>query len=56
MQVVSRLLTIVWIVVGLVLISIFVAVLTVSLTVIVSTENRSALYGAKVGLSYLGAS
>lgn len=51
MEVVSRLITIVWIVIGLVLISIFVAVLTVSLTVI-ATENRSALYGAKVGLSY----
>ena len=50
-EVVSRLITIVWIVIGLVLISIFVAVLTVSLTII-ATENQSALYGAKVGLSY----
>ena len=47
-DVVSRLITIVWIVIGLVLISIFLATLTVSLTVIAATENRSALYGAKV--------
>lgn len=48
-RVVSKLITIVWIVIGLVLISIFVAILTVSLTII-ATENRSALYGAKVGI------
>ena len=54
MEVISRLITIVWTVIGLTLISIFVAVLTVSLTVIV-TESRSVLYGAKVGLSYCGA-
>ena len=51
-RVVSRLITISWIIIGLVLISIFLAVLTVALTV-TTTENQIILYGTKVGLYFI---
>lgn len=48
LKVISRLLTIAFILVGLVLLSVFVAILTVSLTVKVA-EETGMIYGAKVG-------
>ena len=48
-KVVSKLLTIVWILVGLVLISIFVASLTVSFNVMV-VDEKAMIYGTQVGL------
>lgn len=53
MKVVSKLITILWIMIGLVLTSIFVAALTVSLTIVATDNSRSVLYGAKVGLYVL---
>lgn len=53
MKVVSKLITILWIIIGLVLTSIFVAALTVSLTIVATDNSRSVLYGAKVGLYVL---
>lgn len=47
--VVSKLITIIWIVLGLVLLSLFMAMLTVSLTVMTADEGRAMLYGTKVG-------
>ncbi|XP_078344933.1 uncharacterized protein LOC144630436 [Oculina patagonica] len=46
-KVASRLITIIWIIIGLVLMSIFLAVLTVSLTVM-ATDDQLILYGTKV--------
>ena len=47
--VVSKLITIIWIVLGLVLLSLFMAMLTVSLTVMTADEGQAMLYGTKVG-------
>ena len=49
-KVVSKLLKVVWILVGLVLISVFLATLTVSFTLLV-TDEKEMIYGSKVGMS-----